>query len=495
MSSPGGLQRVAPPGELDIHAGFDPGGDIWKIVLEKGVTHISFTAIRDHWGDRHADNAKRAALAFLEGHAPDTVANAIKFLCRMARHVPVRDAISAAALMDYRSLLAREQLHYLGHIAAFLKFWVARGYAGVDRDVLQFFSSIKIPGNLKGTAVRTHHPTKGPFTDLELQSITLAAREAYRIGRVRKQDFAILLTLTATGSRPGQLSMLTCGDLVPPARGSTASRLLVPSLKKRTRKRLTRERVIPGELAVLLKELVEERRADERFQGIPVARRPIFAIDVATFASLAEAHIGSYGVSCALERIQRALGLRSARTGAPLRLAPRRFRSTLGTRAADAGHPPVVIAHLLDHTDLQHVGVYVESRGSIQDRMDAALHGRAEPLAGLFSGEIVAGESESGVGEAPSRRIAAAVGSDVGTCAGPLGCARLAPLACYTCAAFRPWRDAPHEDLLHSLIEERTTLLADGIASQVAGANDAIIMAVAEVADRCRAMRTGAVHG
>jgi len=495
VSSRGGLRPAEAPREGDIRAGFDPGGDVWKIVLEKGVTHISFTPIRDHWGDRHTDNAKRAALAFLEDHAPDTVANAICFLCRMARHVPVGDTISAAPLMDYRSLLPREQLHYLGHIAAFLKFWVTRGYAGVDRDVLHFFSSIKVPGNVKGAAVRSHHPTQGPFTDLELQGITLAAREAHRSGRVRKQDFAILLALTATGSRPGQVSMLVCGDLLPSGPGSSAARLLVPSLKKRTRKRLTRERVIPRELAALLKKLVEERSRDERFQATPVDRRPIFAVAATAFASLPDAHIGKRGVSRALKRIQSALRLRSARTGAPINLAPRRFRSTLGTRAADAGHPPVLIAHLLDHTDLQHVGVYVESRPSIVDRMDAALHDRVEPLAGLFTGTVVADETKSGVAEAPSRRIAAAVGSDVGTCAGPRGCVRLAPLACYTCAAFRPWRDAPHEDLLRSLVEERSTLLADGISPQVAGANDATIMTVAEVADRCRAMRTGTANG
>ncbi len=495
MSSRGGLRPAEAPREGDIRAGFDPGGDVWKIVLEKGVTHISFTPIRDHWGDRHTDNAKRAALAFLEDHAPDTVANAICFLCRMARHVPVGDTISAAPLMDYRSLLPREQLHYLGHIAAFLKFWVTRGYAGVDRDVLHFFSSIKVPGNVKGAAVRSHHPTQGPFTDLELQGITLAAREAHRSGRVRKQDFAILLALTATGSRPGQVSMLVCGDLLPSGPGSSAARLLVPSLKKRTRKRLTRERVIPRELAALLKKLVEERSRDERFQATPVDRRPIFVVAATAFASLPDAHIGKRGVSRALKRIQSALRLRSTRTGAPINLAPRRFRSTLGTRAVEAGHPPVVVADLLDHTDLQHVGVYVESRGSIQDRMDAALHGRAEPLAGLFTGTVVADEAKSGVGQAPSRRVAAAAGGGVGTCAGPRGCLRLAPLACYTCAAFRPWRDAPHEDLLRSLVEERRTLLADGVSPQVAGANDATIMAVAEVADRCRAIRTGTAHG
>ncbi len=495
MSSPGGLRPVEAPRERDIHPGFDPVDDVWKIVLEKGVTHISFKPIRDRWGDGHANNAKQAALAYMEDRSPDTVRGAVNALARMARHVLAGDTISAASLMGYRSLLAREDLHYLGPLAAFLKFWVARGYTGVDRDVLQFFSSLKIPGNVKGAAVRTHHPTKGPFTDLELQGITLAAREAHRDGRVSRQDFAILLALTATGSRPGQLSMLACGDLVPPAPGSSVSRLLVPSLKKRTRKRLTRERVIPRELAALLKKLVEERSRDDRFQATSVDRRPIFAVAATTFASLPDAHIGKRGVSRALKRIQSALRLRSTRTGAPINLAPRRFRSTLGTRAADAGHPPVLIAHLLDHTDLQHVGVYVESRPSIVDRMDAALHDRVEPLAGLFTGTVVADETKSGVAEAPSRRIAAAVGSDVGTCAGPRACVRLAPLACYTCAAFRPWRDAPHDDLLRSLIEERSTLLADGISPQVAGANDATIMAVAEVADRCRAMRTGTAHG
>ena len=299
------------------------------------MTHIYFKPIRDHWGDRYADNAKQAALAYMEDRSPDTVNGGVGALARMVRHVPVGGTVSAAALMDYRSLLPREQLHYLGHIAAFLKFWVARGYTGVDRDVLQFFNSIKIPGNAKGAAVRTHHPTKGPFTDLELQGITLAARDAHRSDVVSKQDFAILLTLTATGSRPGQVSMLVCEDLLPPGRGSSAARLLVPSLKKRTSKRLTRERVIPGELAVLLKELVEERCRDERFRGIPVDRRPILAVEAAAFASLVDAHIGRCGVRCALERIQRALGLRSARTGALIHLAPRRFRMDPADESGD----------------------------------------------------------------------------------------------------------------------------------------------------------------
>ena len=477
------------------HIGFDPGDDIWKISSRKGATYIRFKPIRSNWGDVLTHRVKDTAFAFLENHSPDTVANAVFCLGRMARHVPVDGTITAAALMDYRSLLPPEDLHYLGHVAAFLKFWVARGYPGVDSDVLRFFDSIKIPANVRGEAVRTHHPTKGPFTNVELQGILLAAREAYRVASVTKRDFAILLTLTATGSRPGQVSMLVCSDLLPPERGSTTARLLVPSLKKRTRKRLTRERLIPGELAVLLREMVEERRRDERFRGIPVEQRPVFATEVTTFASLEDAHIGTNGVGNVLKRVQKAIQLRSARTGAPIVLASRRFRTTLGTRAAEAGHPPVVIADLLDHGDLQYVRVYVESRPSIVDRMDTALHDRLEPLVGLFKGAVVVDETASGVEKAATRRVMADTGGNVGTCGGPKSCARLAPFACYTCAAFRPWQNAPHEELLQSLVDERQALLTDGVSLNVASANDATMMAIAEVANRCRRMREAASDG
>ena len=418
------------------------------------------------------------------------MANAVAYLSRMARHVPLRGAISAATLMDYRARLSGEQLYYLGHIASFLKFWHARGYPGVDASVLAFLQRVRIPGNIKGAAVRTHDPVTGPLTDPELQAIVLAAREAHRSGLLGRQDYAILLTLTATGARPGQISMLVCGDLIPAMRGASTARLRVPSLKKRTR-----ERIIPAELAVALAQIIELRRLDARLADVALKRRPIFAGAAESFEPLERAHIGSEGVAHAVKRVQKVLRLRSARTGVPMDLTPRRFRRTLGTRAAEAGHSPFVIADLLDHSDLQHVGVYVQAGGSIQDRIDAALHDRAEPLVGLFTGAVVAGEAQSGVADAASRRVAAAAGRAVGTCAGPLDCNRLAPLACYTCAAFRPWLDAPHGALLRSLSEERKALIADGIAPQVAGANDATIMAVEEVAARCRALRAGHAHG
>ena len=470
---------------------FNYDHDSWKILSTRGTDYISFKTIRKHWGDGPTDSIKQAALAYLTNRSAKTVSGAISRLASMARTTSLDENISAATLMDYRYQLSREELYYLGHIAAFLKFWIAHGYPGVDPDVLQFFDRITIPGNVKGQAVRTHHPTKGPFTQIELKAIVLAAREAHSAGDMSTQDFAILLMLTATGSRPGQLSMLVCGDLLPIQERSNSRRLLIPSLKKRTHKRLTRRRVIPAEIASLLQELVNERAHDARFTGIgiPADQRPIFTHNAEAFPSPESAHIGAGRVTTALKRIERIIGLRSARTGAPIVLSARRFRTALGTRAAEAGHPPVIIADLLDHGDLQHVGVYVESRPSIVGRMDAALQDRVEPLVGLFRGTIVQQETASGVEEATSRRVAADAGVNVGTCGGPTSCIRLAPLACYTCASFRPWQDAPHETLLKSLVDERAMLLADGISPQIASAKDGTILAIAEVANRCRRMR------
>ena len=486
------MQPLGTPDRGGGSKSFDPGDDVWKMRSEKGATYISFRILRSNWGDDLTERIKHVALAYIEDRSPATVENAVVRLSHMARDVRVDGVISATALMNFRSGLPAEGQWQLRPLRAFLKFWVVRGYPGVDSDVMQFFKSTKIPGHRKGAAVRTHDPTKGPFTDVELQGMTLASREACRIGRVSKQDFAILLTVIATGARGGQVSMLVCGDLLPARHGSSRVRLLVPSLKKGTRKRLTRERVIPGELAVVLQELVEERRRDERFRRIPVEERPIFANAALAFASLEHAHIGARGVRDALKRIQKAIQLRSVRTGAPIVLAAQRFRTTLGTRAAEAGHPPVVIADLLDHSGLQSVGVYVEARASIVDRIDSALHDRIEPLVGLFRGAVVADEAASGVEGAATRRVAVDTAGNVGTCGGPRSCTRLAPLACYTCAAFRPWRDAPHEELLRSLVDEREALLAEGISSQVASANDATMVAIAEVANRCRRMRGAA---
>lgn len=180
------------------------------------------------------------------------------------------------------------------------------------------------------------------------------------------------------------------------------------------------------------------------------------------------------------------LNVFSERTGAPLNIFTMRFRRTIGTQAAAEGHGPLVIAELLDHSDLQNVGVYVSSSPEIIERIDRAVAMRLAPLAQAFSGVLVNGESEHNA--SPSQKIVAPKFASnfkpVGSC-GQFGfCAFAAPIACYTCSSFRAWLDGPHEAILDFLIAERERLMKTDV--RIASVNDRTILAVAQVVEMCK---------
>jgi hypothetical protein len=75
----------------------------------------------------------------------------------------------------------------------------------------------------------------------------------------------------------------------------------------------------------------------------------------------------------------------SERTGETMKITPTRLRRTRGTRAAMEGHGVLVIAELLDHSDTQNAGVYVEARPEIVERIDKALALHLAPLAQAFA--------------------------------------------------------------------------------------------------------------
>ena len=357
----------------------------------------------------------------------------------------------------------------------------------MDRDVLVFFNNVTISGNEKGAAVRQSCPYNGPLTDIELQAVVENAREAFRVGKIHRADYAILLVLVVTGCRPGQVSMLVCRDLMRPTVGQSAWQLHVPSLKKRTEERLTRIRPIPHELARLLDEQTQMAARDKCMADIAPNIRPIFYNrEMGRHSDVRYAHIGRDGVLQALQRIGLAITVRSERTGEPIVLKPGRFRRTFGTRAVEEGYALTVVAEMLDHSDLQNVSVYVENRSSIVDRIDAVLAAKLGPIARLFLGRIIDDESQAGVEDPVSRRVGTGRSRPVGTCGGPSACARHAPIACYTCVEFMPWLDAPHERLLHELIEDRDRLLASGLDPRIAAVNDSSILAIADVIERCR---------
>ena len=211
-----------------------------------------------------------------------------------------------------------------------------------------------------------------------------------------------------------------------------------------------------------------------------------------------EYHRTTQAIADLLERTLRRLSVMSERTGQPLHITAIRFRRTVATRAAMEGHGELIIAELLDHTDTQNVGVYIEARPEIVERIDRAVAMYLAPMAQAFAGVIIDDESQAKRAGDPSSRVCdprfSSSMKPMGNCGKHGFCGFLAPIACYTCVNFQPWLDGPHEAVLDYLIGERDRLAAQ-TDLRIASVNDRTILAVAEVVRLCEARRSGVADG
>jgi len=162
------------------------------------------------------------------------------------------------------------------------------------------------------------------------------------------------------------------------------------------------------------------------------------------------------------------------------------------------GHGELVIAELLDHSDTQNVGVYIEARPEIVERIDKAIAFRLAPMAQAFSGVLIENESHATRHADPTSRICDPrfdpTMRPIGSCGNYGFCGFLAPIACYTCVNFEPWVDGPHQAVLEHLVDERDRLSKDADA-RIAAVNDRTIIAVAEVVRRCEVWKGERGHG
>jgi hypothetical protein len=185
---------------------------------------------------------------------------------------------------------------------------------------------------------------------------------------------------------------------------------------------------------------------------------------------------------------------RSERTGRRLVIGPIRLRRTLASRAAAEGHDARVIAELLDQSDTQNVGVYVELRAETIRRIDRAIAFKMAPLARAFAGTLVSSPPAAET-RVTDPRFDPTMRCPVGSCGLDRRCSLAAPLSCYTCSSFHPWLEGPHEAVLDHLLSERERLI-EAADSRIASINDRVICAVAEVVLRCRsAQEMPSQHG
>jgi len=443
-------------------------------------------------------SAKKVLIWYAENKSPDHLNNMFRriqhFLNFSNANNKLLSIITGDDLINYRASLSGNNAWYLGNLSGFLQKWHSLGIYGVSDDAIALLKQLRLKGNRKGEAVSTMDTLDGPFSDLEVEALHEAVENGYEAGDIALDEYLLIWLFLALGQRPIQFASLKVGDFgVSVAKdGATVYSIKVPRAKQR--EQLSRstfsQRVLVAQIGEKFVQYIEYVKTN--FTGIieDTSQAPLFPTKRSSKNEPIgfEFHKTSQSLSNDLKNTLKKLNVISERTGEPLHITATRFRRTLGTRAAMEGHGELVIAELLDHTDTQNVGVYVQATPEIVERIDRAMALHLAPLAQAFAGVIIKSESEARRKGEPESRICdprfEPSMKPMGSCGKHGFCGELAPISCYTCQSFLPWLDGPHEAVLNHLISERERLMVV-TDSRIASVNDRTIYAVAEAVRRC----------
>lgn len=475
---------------------FDASQDIWayrdgveKVKLDFSAfsnasrplieaTQGVFKWYAEHRSPAHTQNLYQRLLHFLRSMAPAQV-----------------ESISAAHLLSYRAQLKTSNQWYLGNLSGLLRQWRRLGYPCVDSDVELLLKQLRIKGNQKGVAVLTVDPDEGPFTNLEIEALQAALNAAYAAGQMPTATYVLAWLYMLLGQRNKQHAALKVCDVrvTESTDGAKSYSIMMPSVKNResSPRAVLVERMLIEHFGEVLATYAETVR--QQFASVldDPSQAPLFPVTRYTEGEGTEGfefHRTAGDIGQILTQAIKGLSVISERTGLPMHISPRRFRRTIGTRAAEEGHSPLVIAGLLNHTDTQNVGVYAANSTKIIERIDRAVAMKMAPLAQAFAGVLVPTTDS----QDPGRRIIDLridrSGAPIGDCGKHGFCRFNAPIACYTCVNFEAWVDGPHDAVLDHLLgqRERHLLTTD---KRIASINDRTIFAVAAVVQACSAAK------
>jgi integrase len=476
---------------------FEPQSDHWKLREATRKLNADFTAFPVR------ERIKMALKATLVWYAENSSLSHLKNLYYQSRELfdfkfaqtgTLVTEITSADILNYKAQIGREKEWYVGVLSGFLRKWDELGYAGISGGAVILLRQLRLKGNAKGVATATMDPVHGPFTNTELEALQRALNAAYGRQEVSLPQYVLCWLFMTLGQRPTQYAALKVRDVVKLTSKDGVESFAIKIPRAKTRDSAARgafkERLLVPEVGSLVIQYAAAVR--DQFTGVlPDAdNAPLFSCEQT------EENPEGYAYHCTAAQIGnlfnsalKRLHVVSERTGDFIHITPKRFRQTIGTRAAEEGHGELVIAELLDHIDTQNVGVYVRSTPAIVERIDKAVAMQMAPLAQAFAGKLIKDSSEASRADDPTSVIRAPSITNsfegMSSCGKHGFCGFMKPVACYTCPNFEPWLDGPHEKILEYLLTERERLLATTDV-RIASVNDGTIYAVALVMLLCK---------
>ncbi|MBA2960696.1 MULTISPECIES: site-specific integrase [Ramlibacter] len=471
---------------------FFPRENPWKFQDGVVAVHINF--------DRIASECRALELSLrwtlmsaLRGMAPRYAQNLFEAFVHFSQKLQAAGtgciSVGVREIQAFKAQLLPHEQYRVGTLNALLQRWFSLNQPGVDEESIDYLRESRKPGNRKGHAVRTHDPVRGPFTAIEYTLLYRALDQAYGAGELAVWSFVLGRLLFATGARISQYaSMKLCDlkvDTTPDGRRTFT--VYVPQVKKGDEH--SRKQLKPFELSPQTGQLVLDYIEASLAKGA-ASDAPFFP------SNRPSAGAGAFLGHCTgqelsqrfREAIEPHVPTSHRLNGADLPVSPTRFRYTFGTRMAEQGCSRAVIADRLGHSDLQNVEVYFEVSPELAEDIDEALSSSLAPIAQAFHGRLIENGSQATFAGEPGSTIFdfRLAKSGLGSCGTKAYCGFDKPVACYTCFKFEPWLDAPHEKVLHRLIEDRERHRTD---KSIATVNDDAIIAVREVISDCAAVR------
>ena len=415
------------------------------------------------------------------------------------------EVITALLFLNIRSSMKKDEEYKLGGIRTLLKKWQKFGFIGIEEDITQTLDKLTIKGNIKGKAVRTRDPFKGAYTVTEKQSLMNWASNAFKDHILNLEEFTLFCLFMFTGRRPIQISMLRHGDiLVKNNQGKIEYSLNIPRAKQKNSffRQEFREVYINEDLYLIIKNQMKsvQEFATRHIQNLEqndVNQLPVFINkeNLLSVKSIAEFrnklkyqpdffHITSAKIDNISKKITDECQAVSERTGDYINFFPYRARRTLGTDLARQGIGGVQIAHLLDHTDTQNVGVYTEDTIEQSLRIFEAMDEPMNLLADMFAGKIIRHESEAIRADDINSRKFKNDGKQIGNCGGSSACHN-GIKACLICSSFQPLLGADWNELLEDLNQERLFQSKNGASELVLSSYDLPLANTAAIMEAC----------
>ena len=406
--------------------------------------------------------------------------------------------ITDESVREYHSRNLLKKPDYINSIRVFFRKWFNLELPGVSENQVNCLYKGKPKKMELGKAIKIKDMKKGPFSDDEVIAFNEGAMWLYEDGDITFEELAMALITSYTGRRPIQTSHLKLKDVVgmlhdtgneffinyPRAKHSGVFRSEFTKLK------ITEDLhdiiVILGERSIKIVENYLGRCVD----NYELKEVPLF-IDVvaleknknkANLLALLEKdifHIKSNLITTAIQKISKKTGFIKDDSS----INARRFRYSLGTRAAQEGYSEYIIAKLLDHRSTRLVSCYVKNVPEYAERIDEVMTTEVIKYVNAFKGHVIYKNDDQ-------KKIKNHEGIDSGNCSNCKSCAAMVPIPCYTCIYFKPWVDAPHQDVYDFLIRERKRMAAITKDIKIATSLDRTISAVREVVIKCNEIRT-----